>query len=307
MRSIKTFLTACLLFCQSSGFACLNLYVINERGEESYYDAYRPFDIRISPKETLQSLETYAKWIKEGQGKEQHRYISNYAVYLIRLGRHKEALPILRTLAQSKPGEYEILANLGTAYELNDYPDSALLYMKQSLVINPHSHGDSEWFHVRLLEAAIKIKRGEAIADTLNILKIDTAMSNLIGYQIGEQLSERLPLSSAPNPLLAKAIEECADYFRRVISVDWSIKFYAIAAGYSDNDANRQRLWTKIESARARVFELASKKRGTSFNYKDYTRKELLGKNWQQVIRKDIDQWSRFKAHYEANLEILNL
>jgi tetratricopeptide (TPR) repeat protein len=290
-----------VLFCVSTKtFACLNLYVVNEDGRAGVYEDYPPFRIIMSVERDLNSLKMYEGFIKEG--KSGHNYISNYAVYLIKLGRHKEALSIFTKLVSKHPKEYELLANLATAYELNGKLDSAYEYMKLSLQINPSSHKNSEWFHLRFLEAALKAKDKGSKVESLNILKLDTETAQSVGYEISHQLKERLPLTSAPNPLLSKAVEETADFYKKNISIDWSIKLYAIAIGYSDNETTRKNLWDKINAARSKVVTLNRSKKSS-----DQTRKDLMKKNWQQILEQDIANWKNHRAHYETNLTILNL
>jgi hypothetical protein len=60
-------------------------------------------------------------------------------------------------------------------------------------------------------------------------LSIFTVSSPLIGYEISHQLEERVPLSSAPNDMLSKVLEESADYFKNNIFIDWSAKLYAMS------------------------------------------------------------------------------
>tara|TARA_B110000046_G_C13024495_1_gene413104 strand:+ start:2444 stop:2677 length:234 start_codon:yes stop_codon:yes gene_type:complete len=55
--------------------------------------------------------------------------LSDYAVYLMKAGRVDESLAILKELNKNLPQEYQIAANLGTAYELNGELDSALFYI----------------------------------------------------------------------------------------------------------------------------------------------------------------------------------
>jgi tetratricopeptide (TPR) repeat protein len=300
----QIFASLFLLLCSSS-YACLNLYVINEAGRESIYDHYRPYDISINEKYDLESLRRYEQYIKEG--KKDLYYTSNYAVYLIKLGRHREALPILRKLYIQHPQEYNVIANLGVAYELNGHLDSAFSLLRNAITINPGAHRGSEWIHVKILKAAISIEKKEAIADTLNILQLEEPRKGDVGVQLGEQWNERVPLTGAPNSLLSKCIEESGDYFRREISIDWAVRLYAIAMGYATTETVKQRLWQKIETARARAVELTKLKPRALLNYKDNTRQQLLKKNWKQFIQKDIDKWSSYKPAYAANIEILNL
>ena len=70
--------------------------------------------------------------------------LSDYAVYLMKAGRVDESLAILKELNKNLPQEYQIAANLDTAYELNGELDSALFYIKRGIEINPDAHAGSE-------------------------------------------------------------------------------------------------------------------------------------------------------------------
>jgi tetratricopeptide (TPR) repeat protein len=302
---MKKYIVMLLLLPLSwAAFACLNFYAVNEQGKETIYEDYPPYQVYINPKSDKEQLYQYEKWIAEERGSDRYKYISNYAAYLVKLGRSREALPMLRKLAKQMPGEYEILANLAVAFELNGYPDSALKYMRQSLKLNPDSHNKSEWFHIRILEAAITARDRKLKIDTMNVLKLGNSNSDAIARQIGDQLKERVPLSSSPNILLSKALEESADYYRKVISIDWSVKLYAMAAGYTQDASTRQRIWSKINSAQARIMQLD--KSNPKARKEDKVRAELVKKNWQQYVQKDIQHWEQFKAHYEKDLRIVS-
>lgn len=51
----------------------------------------------------------------------------------MKLGKADVALEILKELNYHYPNEYKIVANLGTAYELNAELDSALKYIKKGI------------------------------------------------------------------------------------------------------------------------------------------------------------------------------
>jgi hypothetical protein len=141
--------------------------------------------------------------------------------------------------------------------------------------------------------------------DDLDILKTEKT-SDTIGAQIAHQLQERLPLTNATNPLLSKAIEETGDYYKKNISLDWAIKIYALAIGYSDNKVVTKRIWDKIDSARVKV--VAYSNRRPQKGEAEITRNQLLKADWRQILQKDIDKWKNYTVpRYEGDLKILNL
>ncbi|HWZ21173.1 MAG TPA: hypothetical protein VNW06_00895, partial [Cytophagaceae bacterium] len=86
---------------------------------------------------------------------QKYQLVSDYALVLLKLGKTERALDILKRLYQFYPNEYNIVANLGTAYEISNMPDSALVLLKKAVRISPESHNGSEWIHIKLLERKI--------------------------------------------------------------------------------------------------------------------------------------------------------
>ncbi len=92
--------------------------------------------------------------------------------------------------------------NLGTVYELLGENENALLWIKKAVAIDPASHGNSEWIHVRILEAKIG---GDHLVATSFLLNTsfgdgeipDTDLSdaeleslrNALYYQLDERIS----------------------------------------------------------------------------------------------------------------------
>ncbi len=63
------------------------------------------------------------------------------------------------------PNDYSIIANLGTAYELTGNDEKALELIRKAVAINPNSHYNSEWIHVRILEEKVGKKQYDKIID----------------------------------------------------------------------------------------------------------------------------------------------
>lgn len=99
--------------------------------------------------------------------------VSNYAEALAHLGRAKEAVLLLEPLAQKMPKEYGVIANLGTAYELDGQNERALKYISQSMDLNPRSHQETEWVLVKILEAKIKMAKDPAWIQSHSVLGYD--------------------------------------------------------------------------------------------------------------------------------------
>jgi tetratricopeptide (TPR) repeat protein len=80
------------------------------------------------------------------------KLLSDYSWKLAQKGELNAALTILTALVKKYPNEYNILANLGTLYELLGKPRSALDFLSRAVKISPESHYGSEWLHIHILQ-----------------------------------------------------------------------------------------------------------------------------------------------------------
>ena len=272
--------------------ACLNYYVVDSSGHSNMHDDYPPSNIFIHNKYDIENLKTTESRVLSTPTSEKYKYISNYCVTLIKLGRHREAIPILENLLKEKPNEYEINANLAVAYELNGQIDRALTFLKKSISISPNSHNESEWFHLRILEAAINLRDNNLNPQDISVLKIQNDTSNKIGFQISYQLKERIPLTKATNNLLSKVIEESADFYSANISLEWAIELYAISIGYSSDNSIKMKLWDKVNLSRQKLIDFKNQgKEGSVSKY-------LYKSNWKKKINQRINEWANYTPYY---------
>lgn len=272
--------------------ACLNYYVVDSGGHRNMHDDYPPSNIFIHTKYAIEDLKSTESKILSASTSEKYKYISNYCATLIKLGRHKESIPILENLLKDKPNEYEIIANIAVAYELNGQIDEALTSLKKSISLNPKSHKESEWFHLRILEAAINLRENKLNPEEISVLKLQSNTSAKIGFQISYQLKERIPLTKAPNNLLSKAIEESADFYGANISLEWAIELYAIAIGYSSDNSMKMKLWDKITSSRQKLIDF--KNHGKEGSVSKY----LYKSNWKKRINQRINEWANYTPYF---------
>jgi len=289
-----TFISLLAILSTINTYACLNYYVVDERGRSHIHDNYPPSHVYINPKITIEQLQWAEARINNTSDSSRYKYLSNYCVCLIKLGRNAEALPILEKLAADKPGEYEIIANLAVAYELNGQLDKALQYLKKSLEISPKSHNESEWIHQRILEYAIKVRDNKTGDLPNTILGVENDSAATIGEQITYQLKERVPLTPSSNELLSKVIEESADFYRKNISIEWAIELYAIAIGYSTDSKKNEQLWEQMTVLQQKLASLRTSK--TIVRTSGY----LLNKNWTKEIEKRIARWKNYKPYIYA-------
>jgi tetratricopeptide (TPR) repeat protein len=172
---------------------------------------------------------------------------NDIAVQYIKLGKLDEAAMILQELAKKYPDNYSVIVNLGTLYELQGKNKEALQLIKKAVVINPESHGGSEWFHVKLLEFKLNNIPADKIADQ-NILDLYKTKvgSEQVAEQIRYQLKERIPFTPAPNLVFAKVLQEYGDFLADSVSIRAAYIIYEMGMDY-DKD-NILKLEEKKES-----------------------------------------------------------
>jgi len=180
-------------------------------------------------------------------------------VCLAHLGRAQEALILFQGLERETPGQYATAANLGTCYELTGRDQEALKWIRRGIELNPDSHQGSEWLHVKILEAKLKM------AGQPDWLKTHT----VLGYDFGDdlkpklppelateearrkalsaleyQLSERVPLVAARDPVVADLLFALSNLHAIDTSVERGREFLRFALPYHPTraDLGRRRL-----------------------------------------------------------------
>lgn len=292
LRKLRLLIPFSILFTSTS-YACINHYVIDGKGKEHIYGFEHPTAIRVSYRLDSMTVQR-VEWHPTGwNNEEQFKYISNYCASLIKLGRFKETIPVLKKLLMNHPDEYEINANLAVALELDGQLETALTYLKKSISMRPDAHDQSEWFHINVLEAAIKLQQQQFNLQTDKVLTIPPGNNTIIARQLAYQLQERIPLTRSTNALLSKTIEETADYFNKSLSLEWSVELYAIAAAYSADTLVVAKLWDKINAARTKLVTYHK------MNKKSSPSKYLYTKNWKMTLTKNyIDRWRKYIPLY---------
>ncbi|MBS1638166.1 MAG: tetratricopeptide repeat protein [Bacteroidetes bacterium] len=171
--------------------------------------------------------------------KQEHSYmlLSDYALCLLKIGRHTEALNILAELYKHYPSEYKLASNLGTAYEINGQNDSALKYIKRGLQLNPNDHEGSEWIHVKILETKNELRKNTTYLQSHSILGLSDKQKNdsLVLQQLSIQLQERVPFTPAPDPMLADLFNDLGDLSANVKSIEYARAYYLISQKYYGN------------------------------------------------------------------------
>lgn len=161
---------------------------------------------------------------------------SDIAVNLSYLGRYTEALDILIRLQKEHPDNYNYAANLGTTYELLGKNELALQFIKKGIELNPDSHEGSEWVHVKILEAKLKmagnpdwIYKNRVLGTGVNFDSKESASLNDKAWHVEYQLQERIPFTPFPDALLANVFDELGDLYATQQSVELAYVAYDFA------------------------------------------------------------------------------
>mgnify|MGYP000881321941 CR=1 FL=1 len=276
--------------------ACINHYVINEKGQTGIFSFENPMHFNSDSAHLIKQLQLAQERMNKAPDDKKHEAISDYCAYLLKSGRHKEALPMLENLQRLHPKEYSINANLAVAYELDGQLEKALSFLKYSLRLDPYSHQRSEWVHEQILIAAILARQQPENFAQQSIFTLPKGATEEIAAQIAYQLQERVPLTPSPNPLLSKVLEETAQYFRQNVSLEWAIEYYAMAIGYSNDDVTKIRLWNQLTQAREKFVSLQNKK------FKSSVGDHLKKANWKKQVEQIVARWERHKPIYYKGL-----
>ena len=195
--------------------------------------------------------------------------LSDYASIELKIGDKKAALRILDSLYKKHPQEYNIVANLGTAYELVGNDSMALLLIRKAVDINAASHYRSEWIHVKILEQKIATNPdyskiiGLGIKDFTDWIVDDKynfpQPPDSLKLQIAYQLHERISFVAPPNPIVAQLVLDFADIVAKHDGADAALPFYDYAAVYGKENMS------SIVSKRKEIITQTKKEIESSF------------------------------------------
>jgi tetratricopeptide (TPR) repeat protein len=128
-------------------------------------------------------------------------YLSDVGYVLIIQGKYKEALNMYLNIEKLKPYRYTTASNIGTLYELIGDNKNAIKWIKKAFAINPKSHSESEWIHIKILETKISNNKninGESIIgtsfgkETIPKTKLDKKQRDKLIKALYYQLNERV-------------------------------------------------------------------------------------------------------------------
>ena len=169
-----------------------------------------------------------------------YKLLSDYSVLLLKAGKTAEAIAILEQLAEHYPGEYQIAANLGTAYELNGNNEKALEFIKKDMELNPNDHEGSEWVHVKVLEAKLKLAGDTTYLSENTVLNLteENKKDSLVRKHILIQVQERFPFCKGPDKIMASLLIDLGDCYANTASIEFAKVLYTIAKIYYGADKN---------------------------------------------------------------------
>jgi tetratricopeptide (TPR) repeat protein len=101
---------------------------------------------RLRYEESLKKLEKAAK-----ERKLTAEEWADLGAILIRLGESARAVEVLRAAQRENPDQFKIVANLGTAYQLQGELDQAALSLQEAVRLSPGKHQEAEKAHLRLV------------------------------------------------------------------------------------------------------------------------------------------------------------
>lgn len=148
---------------------------------------------------------------------------------LVYAGKVTEAVDLLVKTEKKYPGHYETASNLGTALELSGDNAGAMKWIKEGIIRNPESHQESEWLHVKILEAKIALERDPRWLDTHSVsggevgqrqgppLKMSKSLVGNMGKRVWDnrlsrdifyQLRERLKFLPPSDPVVSELLME---------------------------------------------------------------------------------------------------
>lgn len=190
---------------------------------------------------------------------------SDYAATLVHRGESHRAVQILESVEKSNPGEYQVAANLGTAYELSGDLARAHYWIREGIRRNPNSHDASEWIHLRILEARQALEKDPDWLRSNSVLDLDfgadaqprfparwpkeAGSADATIAALTYQLHERLAFVPAPDALVGALLADLAALLMLYRTVDVALPVFDLALSYRPADATRVK--TRREAADA--------------------------------------------------------
>jgi hypothetical protein len=119
---------------------------------------------RIRYQEEAARLETKAK-----NGKLSADELADLGALYVRLGKSDRAVPLLRDAQRQHPNHFRILANLGTACQMQGDLSQAALYLQQSVRLAPGKYHKTEEYHLKLVRLRLEEKKASGLDNLFDV------------------------------------------------------------------------------------------------------------------------------------------
>jgi tetratricopeptide (TPR) repeat protein len=168
-------------------------------------------------------------------------FLSDKGLLLIILRRYTEAVKLYLEIEKMRPNRYSTAANIGTAYELLGQNENALKWIKKAVSIDSNSHANSEWIHVKIIEAKIK---GKEFTNSHDIINVDFGIDSLPVTTLSKkelqnlfdalfyQLNERMSFVEPKDELVANLLFDLGSMAILLNQLSDAFKIYELAQDY---------------------------------------------------------------------------
>ncbi|MFT5819362.1 MAG: tetratricopeptide (TPR) repeat protein [Crocinitomix sp.] len=246
MKHLLFILSLLIVF---NGIACLNESGTNLDGEitELRKDIIfnRPINFPGQDRIDEKLIELNERLSKSEKANKDYIH-TDISVYMIYNGDYQEAIDYLHENVIIKASNYSFCSNIGVAHELVGNLDSALYWTQKGLNLNPDSHNNSEWIHIKILEAEIALSKDKnwlknhdifdipLSKDSIPTLFTEELTAHKFFYASSFQLHERSYFVKPENqdPVFARLILLHADAVARDQDTRACIRTYGLAAQY---------------------------------------------------------------------------
>ena len=233
----------------SYSFACLNYYYgVDGHGHTHVYEGKTPAPAFNKNFNLISTESKLVKLLPTISEKGDYKLLSDYAVLLLKGGKHKLALDVMQILYHNHPDEYQLAANLGTAFEINGNLDSAIFYINRGMELNPDAHEGSEWVHIKVLETKAKLITDPSYLTSNSVLNLseEDKENEAIRNQIQIQVQERFPFTAGPDPIMASILIDLADCYKQTKSIEFAAAIYKLSNSYYGADITLVKAKTQI-------------------------------------------------------------
>lgn len=249
MRRIHSLFLILILLLPGRSHACINEYYRTDlplatKGRLDLYGLLnRKGDLHPYWKHGFGEYMPSADSREDSQSpKPAYKVASDLAAHQLRTHQIADAVKLLEQLYAQHPNEYNIVANLGTAYELTGENAKALALLRKAAAMNPGAHQGSEWIHVKILEQKTSSLPYKSIINLgvqdfsqwiIDKQYVFPRPADILAIQIAYQLHERIAFIAAPDSIIGQLVLDFADIIAKGDARDSSIAFYDYAARYA--------------------------------------------------------------------------